>query len=1149
MKFTDTQQKAIDLKGDSLLVSAAAGSGKTAVLTERVIQKITADPPTPIESLMILTFTTAAADEMRSRISKKLRERLADSPTDPVLRRQLSMLPSAQISTIHSACFSIVCENFEALGLDPMLSIADESQTELMKADTLLDFVEELYQNMDSDADAKLIIDSYYAGKNDNKLFTVIEKGSEFLSSLPFPTLYDKKIDELNIIDHALLILSKKLSDIIDGYGKLGECGDPKIAEFADCECMNIRRVYNAVTEHDYTKAYELSKEVTFARFSKPKELDKGAWEPIKADRARLKELTQKLFASFLPAPEITVIADRAKECEILHALFRVCTRFNQLLLQKRLKERSISYNDLEQFTLKLLVDDYDGVTLTRSETAKALSEKYSEIIVDEYQDCNLIQELIFIALSKEGKNIFTVGDVKQSIYRFRNAQPQLFLDRQKNSSYPDGELLTRPSKLDLSCNFRSHPLILEYINKIFYMLMTKSHSIDYTDGHALVPSDLYGESNSASVELSLYVTSDSDKNTATRIEAEAAAVAKKIKSIIGSKTFYDVKNKTERLIRASDIALIMRAPKSCGAIFELALEREGISCINNNPSEKYLDTKEVRDTLALLQTVDNPYDDVPLITAMHSEYFDFDANELASVRSVNKRVPFFDALKEYAKTDKKSADFINIITELRTLTLSQSVYGIIMSAYEKTSILTRFSAVAGGDKKRANLLLLAELASGFEQARYRGLFAFITYLIKLSENDSHIPPSKLRDSTECVNLLSIHKSKGLEFPVVFFVNTTANLPPVDYSEVMHNEVLGPGSKLRDSERHCEFSSLARNIIIEHERKEDINEYIRLLYVALTRAGSHLYVSGALTAKNAVDMIVACESASSPPTLTETDSGASFFKWMLMPYINTRGANALRGYAGFFPASEPSCFTSEVIDIDAQDTRTDVGETQADRRSEYDFDEVMRLLSREVKTQNIPKKLSVSEIKASAVKESVPFKKPRFLTGNITGADVGNATHKFLQFCDFHAITDSESFEKERQRLVGYEFISQKDAELVDGEGVITFMNDPTLQLLLSDYTLEKEERFMFTLEAREIMDTDSKEQVLIQGVLDCLFVKGDTAVIVDYKTDRVKTETELVDRYKTQLDMYTLAIKQNRGLSTEACYIYSFALKKFIQL
>ncbi len=1149
MSFTPDQQKAIDLCGDSLLVSAAAGSGKTTVLTERVVKLLTTEPYVPVESLMILTFTTAAADEMRSRISKELRKKLENDRDNVNIRRQLSMLPSAQISTIHSACFAIVRENFEALGLDPMLSIADESQTELMKADALSDFVDELYHKMDEDGDAKLLIDAYYAGKNDRKLFTVIEKGSEFLAKLPFSELFDKKIDELDIKKKALEILEYKLKDIINGYTRLSEYENEQIAQFLDSESEPIRRLYNTVRENGYQKAYDISKEIVFKRFSKPKTLDSGAWKIIQNDRKQLKTLTEKALDMFLPAPENIIDADREKEREILHALFRICTRFNSLLLQKRLKERSISYNDLEQFTLRLLTESYDGKTLTRSKTAKLLSEKYTEIIVDEYQDCNLIQELIFIALSKEGKNIFTVGDVKQSIYRFRDAQPQLFLDRQKNASYPDGDTLTRPSKIDLSCNFRSHPKVLKYINEIFYMLMTKEHSIDYTDGHELFPSDLYRNSNSSSVNMSLYVTSDSDKNSATRIESEAAAVAKKIKSIIGTLTVYDTKNECERKVRASDIALIMRAPRTCGALFELALEREGISCINNNPSEKYLDTKEVRDTLALLQAVDNPYDDVPLIAAMHSEYFGFTANELASIRAVNKRVPFFDALKEYSKTDKKSADFLNIISELRMLTLSQSVYGIIMSAYHKTSILTRLASLEGGDKKRANLLLLAELASGFEATRYRGLFAFVTYLLKLTEKESDIPPSKLRDGPDCVNLLSIHKSKGLEFPVVFFVNTTASITH-EHNEVMYNTSLGAGTKLRDSERHCEFSSLTRNIIIEKEWHDDIDEYIRLLYVALTRAGSHLFISGALTAKAAHEMIISCDNMTNPPTPTETDVGASFFKWMLMPYIKTAGANKLRSFAGLFPVSAPSLFNSEVIDIDAEVTAEDTETQKPDTASVYDYDEVIRLLSREVKTESIPGKLSVSEIKqAKTQKSSMSFKKPRFLSGGVTGADIGNATHKFLQFCDFYAISDTDSFDIEKKRLVEDEFISSREAELVDSDGVIEFMNNPLLKSLVSEYTLQKEERFMFTLEAREIMDTDSCEQVLIQGVLDCLFISGNEAVIVDYKTDRVTEEGELIDRYKTQLEMYARAVKQNRGLSTKACYIYSFALKKFIKL
>ncbi len=1152
MVYTTDQQKAITLSGDSLLVSAAAGSGKTAVLTERVVSKMCAQSPVPADSFMILTFTTAAADEMRSRISKSLREKLITHSDTMLIKRQLSRLASAQISTIHSACLNIIRENFESLGIDPQFSVADEARLALMKTKTLSDFVENLYER-DDDA-AKTVIDRLFIGTDDRVLVCALDSGSDFLKNQPYPKMFIDSVEKIDYIGASLDILDKNLSDIAEQYRALSGRVCQKAADFLNDECEKIVLVLNAVKERDFDKAQSISQSVTFSTMlRRPKDEDEVLWSTVKETRTNLKIKFLELCEQFLYADSAQVVSDRNLELPFIKSYLTLCDELNETLLQKRRDERIVSFDDIEKYALALLIKSYDGENIVKTDLAKELSERFSEIIVDEYQDCNITQELIFYALSKDGKNIFSVGDVKQSIYRFRGAQPNLFLQKQKASVYPISDTLTAPSKIDLSQNFRSHQAILSFVNSVFEVLMTAGRGIDYADGHRLHPSSLYDGKDCGSVDISVIVAPGDEKASAlTRTESEAQFVAKKIKSIIGTEKIYDVKTGIERAVEPKDIAILMRAPKTSGIIFEKALESTGISCVNNNPSEKYLDTPEVRQTLAFLQVIDNPYDDIPLITLMYSDYFGFTANELGSIRAKNRKTSFYDAVREYAKTDKKTKEFTDTISELRILSQNCSVYELTHAIYEKSGILIRLSGITDGDKKRANLMLLSDIAADYEADRYRGLFAFVNYIIKLSQNDQDIPPSRLRSSDNCVSLLSIHRSKGLEYPVVFLVNAGAVIRKPNADEVMLDSKLGAGGSICDTQNHRQFKGVAYNVIRENALCEDINEYIRLLYVALTRPKCHLFVTACINHNDAEKMILDCDRAGKTPTSLEVMDSPSFLKWMLYSCIHTDSANKLRAFVGLEQMTEKGLCQANIYEM--SDAETDGFAPDSEKTVKtIDKARVIELLSRKPEGDfDVPLKLSVSEIKSMSkegegVSHSVAFKKPRFLQGAVSGTDRGNATHRFLQFCDFEKITDAKAFDSELSRLVQDEFILRREAELVDKQKILNFLNTEIMQTLLKSGKCHKEERFMFALPANEIIKTDSNQKIIVQGVLDCWYVVDGKAVIVDYKTDRVNSADTLIERYGVQLDMYEKALYINEGIETAKKYIYSFALEQFI--
>lgn len=1160
MNFTPSQQKAIDLSGDSLLVSAAAGAGKTAVLTARVLRILSdKDHPCDADRLMILTFTNAAADEMRKRITDNLREAIKKDPHNEHLKRQLLLLPCAKICTIDSACLDIVRQNFSVLGLDPQFSVVDQNKNELMKADALEDFIEQLYERADTDSEVLNVIKYFADGKTDSKLYSALFYGSEFLLKEPWPEEYIERVCHItsdNVFESAAgsqELIIKKISDILIQYKSLLNMisifGNDNLTEFYECETENIRTVLIACEKGDFDKAVEIAKSFVFKRYipCPKKDVDKELWDWYKDIRSDLKDKFNKICAEFLYADSSTVLNDRRDYLPMIRKYLELCMEFNGILANKRKAQRLLSFDDIEKYALSLLVKNSSG---EKTELAHELSQNIEEIIVDEYQDCNTLQETIFNALSKDGKNVFTVGDVKQSIYGFRGAEPSLFVKKQNSSAYPETDILTFPSKISLRENFRSHPEVLRFVNAVFDPLMTVSRGgIEYNPEHRLESGGLYGDTDKSGVDI-MVVVPDGKPNKLSKAEMEAEAVAKKIKSIIGTQTIYDLKEGRERFVRAEDIAILMNTPKTSGSIFEKALEKQGIGCINNNPSEKYLDTPEVRDILAYLQVIDNPYNDIPLVTLMYSDYFGFSAEELGRLRAANKRSLFYDAVREYAKVDNKTAAFIERIESLRTLTLTTDVYGIISEIYESSGILLKLASRKEGESARANLLMLSDFASEFEASRYKGLFAFINYILKLIEKDSTIPAAKLRKSDGCVNILSIHRSKGLEYPIVFLANAADALIFKTPNEIMFSKEM-VGATVKDNKNHRHFSSFYRNIVSNSLYASEIHEYIRLLYVALTRACSWLYITGCCGIMEFTSMAKSAYVAHGVIPDDEVLTAPSFLKWILLSVIASKDATPIRAFTGLPIESEPCDVKFQVsIEVPTEDEQTEE-EHKAHEYIEADTEHIRQMISRRYIYESdtlVPAKMSVSEIKTMHTDITVT-KRPAFMQGGTDGRDRGNATHSFLQYADFDVIKDRESLDTEINRLVDDEFITANDAQLIECDKVLRFLTDDTMKKLRENSVCKKEERFVFGLPANEIMDTDSRQAVTVQGIIDCLFIKDGRAVILDYKTDRVKDAQTLIDRYSVQLDMYERALYELEGIQTDSKYIYSFALEKFIKL
>ncbi len=1146
MEFTQKQQKAISLRGDSLLVSAAAGSGKTTVLTERVVRRLCdQNDPCTADRLMILTFGNAAAAHMRAKITEAMLERVAKEPENRYIRDQLSLLPAATIGTVHSACFDIIRSNFEQLGIDPQFSVAEEAQLEIIRNDVTDDFVEQLYNRAKTERDINELIDYYVTGRDDKGLVAALTRGCAFLENEPFCEQYISRFTEYDENEYTSgvfgALIKDGLCEISEGYAHLAKVasshGFQKLCDYFNHCADSIGGIYS----DDWDAARAAALNMSFGTRPSVKKNDPELNALFGEKHTFYKKRFEILRGEIFICDKKTLDADRRAELKIIRLTLELCLQLNERLADYRREHALVSFADAERYALRLLVrPTEDG--FEKTELALRIGERYEEIIVDEYQDSSKIQNCIFEALSKQGKNIFMVGDIKQSIYRFRNACPALFLKRQQNAIKPQGDTLTAPAALDLSSNFRSHRKIIDFVNRVFEPIMTKdTGGVDYADGHRLESIDRVGEPD-AVVSLTVVEPAEGDSSY---VEAEARFVAKKIKEIIGKLEIYDsAAAGGVRTVRADDIAVVMHSPGTIGAIFEKALTDEGVGCLNSNTGQRFIDSVEVLDVIAYLQAVNNPYDDIPLIALMYSDYFGFTANELAKMRRDAPDMPFFDAVCKCE--DKKARDFVQTLEYMRSLSTVAGVYEIINTIYEQSGVLLRCGGTEKGRLARENLMLLLDFAAGFESERYLGLYAFVKYIERVAQSDREMPSARLVGKGGSVSLMSIHRSKGLEFPVLFLVGCSDRRRSFSAGDVIFDSDMGVGGYIRDRKNHREFKSPACLLLEKRARDEEMYEYMRTLYVALTRAKSHLFITAAATG-DALAAAGLSDIVEGRPSRIDIIQYQNYWSWMMYGISSLPCAGIFRGAP---PSDTP--FSIELWQDGGKEEREP--EKQANELIKIDKSTLKAALSRKYayeQSTQVPVKLSVSEIKRKST-ENTPQKtppRPRFMKGGVSGADRGDATHRFLQFCDFFAITDTESFNAELSRLKAREFLSERECSLVDGERILAFLQSDIMKELCRAGVCRKEQRFLFTLPAREAAGIDSDEPVIVQGVIDCWFECGNTAVIVDYKTDIVKDESELSARYGVQLELYGNAVERLTGLAVKHRYIYSFHLERFIEI
>ncbi|MBR5782944.1 MAG: helicase-exonuclease AddAB subunit AddA [Clostridia bacterium] len=1177
MQFTKAQQRAIYTEGSSLLVSAAAGSGKTAVLVQRVIEKIMAGAD--ISGLWIMTFSQAAAAEMHLKIEKAIAAQLAADPDNAHLQRQTLLLPSANISTIHSVCKRLIDMNFQVLGLDPSVGIGDEAELEIVFNRTLEELAEQLYERALTEPLIKELVSFFSSGRNDDRLLSVLSNAYKIYEEQPFPKTEFVTAPDLfdNFVgDNLFVTVDDKLSEVISQYAALLE--DPyylPVTEstlwqsmFKEQDAFMLAQKHWRAREFD--KCAEALCGFKFGSWNVSAKLFKQAALDLtaaKINRTYAKDIITSLRSAVFSKSEQRHMRDITVTNRVLTTLFGVIEQLDACYTQAKRDKNVISFADMEQMAVRLLIENYDETadTVTPTPLAGQLGEQIDQIIVDEYQDTNRKQDLIFRALSRNGQNVFMVGDVKQSIYRFRGGCPELFMQK-KNSSFPAEESyqITRPSYLYLNQNFRSHPVVLDFANQIFSSVMSSGlGEIDYDVSEQLYPGGLYPEESEGHVEFDVILTdkTDEDDETAelTAIEKEAAFVAGKIRELHGT-PFYDVKVGKERPLCYGDMAILCRVAGGVTGSFETALRRQGINSINNNQDLQFLDVWEIKMLRAFLQVISNPYRDIPLITLMYSDFYCFSAAELAEIRLYDKHVSFYDALCKAACDNVKAAEFLRQVEELRYAAVGRRTDEILQMIFAATHILEKVACYPDGKERVANMQLMLRYAIRYENNSYKGLFSFLHYLDKMSELNKILPGARSADTPEeCVQLLSTHKSKGLEYPVCFVVNLSRSYRDREREKLVHHSKFGTAAVIREDERFTEYTSLPYELIYEVNRRETLSEEMRILYVALTRPKTHLYLVTSAEEKQIRSLLESVSAYCGCKPSEFLAESPSALRWVLFALRHQKGLAPL--YEALETAGETTgenCHFTTVVYKSVQEGGVVRATKEREELYSPDLELIRKAYPYQVRT-TLPVKLSVSEVKgmrekdpeaAELIPEHFGRRRPSFLRNATAGNAVGNAVHKFMQFADFKALAAPDGFEREKERLMQKDFLTSAEIALVPSAQIEGFVRQPLFRDMITADVLEKEKRFFFSLPAdRLFAGCGETEPILLQGVLDCFYEKNGQLIIVDYKTDRLSDPKQFVERYGLQLRLYRYALKQIYGKKADKLYIYSFYLGEVIEI
>lgn len=1198
--WTPEQLNAIHARGGTLLVSAAAGSGKTAVLVERVIQILTnEDDKVMANQLLIVTFTKAATNEMRSRLSRALDERLKTDPENRHLQQQKMLLPSARICTIDSFCGSLVREHFDKLGISPDFRMLDDSESNILQHQAVSDVVSNYYEDTE-DKDYISLADLLVSGRNDSRIENYILKLYEYSRAYPSPSAWlhnalqaytAEDLDELkqspfiqSLIHDVVEMLDfiiEKINPILSALER-----DPKLIgksqkkkypeEIYREEKSRLQQIRKAVINYDFNAAvsFAAGESQPYSTWASP--FSKNNQDDFTEDEIALvryaqtvrekiiKPLLKKTLLKMLPATLEETLEDIKILRPIAAKLVEAVEKMDLAYQSLKREENALDFSDVELLALKLLTVDPGAKEPVFTPLAKEISGQYRYILIDECQDTNHAQDLIFRAISQNENNLFMVGDVKQSIYRFRQASPELFLERQEKYPLYDRAKQEYPAKVILGKNFRSRSGVLDAVNYIFEQLMSKSvGDLEYTDEQKLY----YGRGDSFApvpypdTEVHLLQASKEEDH----LEREADYIANYIlEKIEASQT-------SPEPLRFRDFAILMASPKNTAEVFKKVFAGYGIPVYTDNGGG-FLETADVQQILSLLRVIDNPLQDVPLLSVMMSPLYGFSTDEISEIRIDHPKESICSAVISASENgNQKCRRFLDSVRRYRRHAVSMPAGQLLREIFEETAFLSIVQAMPNGIQRTANLHQLLSSADKYDSFSSYGLSGFIRFLDRMAENgiDTSAAPT-LSPNANVVRIMSVHKSKGLQFKICILANLEKQFNDMDQREsmVLH-PTLGIGLRGKDPETGNTFPTLFHTAIREDMTRRSRSESLRVLYVAMTRAeeqlvlvgtfGSKTTLSSTLT-KNALRLM---ESKTIHPYVVKSSS--SFADWVVLSLIRHPDAGKLRKDKTncnpelyILPAESPIFFKviDETVETEQpeQNVKPDfqptahtaklIGDIRERLRYEYPY----QVLSQTASKRTASKSSEEQEFSALNFAKA----RPDFLSRDgLTPAERGTALHKYMQYADFE--TAENHPEQELERMTRQGLLSEEESKTIPLGKVKAFFASPLYQRMKNSPELMREKQFNIAMPAGyfnpDLTGEAANEPTLMQGVVDAAFIEDGKIVILDYKTDHVKSGEELASMYTDQLHIYQYAMQEITGLEVSELILYSFGLGKQVAL
>ena len=1209
MEFTKEQRSVIETRDRDILVSAAAGSGKTAVLVERIIQRVLdQQAPVNIDQLLVMTFTEAAAAQMKERIGTAIERCLKEEPNSIHLQKQSLLIHQAPITTIHGFCLNVVRNHFHEIDLDPCFRVADEGECKLLKADVMEQILNAAYE--EADADFLYMTECYGAKKSDSVIEDQVTSLYGYAMSHPFPEkwlqdckaayqLQDvKSIEELPWVKAVTEDVRQTLSDLSEqAEFALQICEEPDGPQaYQKTVVSDIEYLRSLMKCHSYEEYSIAFSNITFEKLGRVKAgdgTDPDRQELVKTIRDRYKKLTDRLKEQyFYESPELLLRRMRACERPV-SALIDLTIAYIHAYDTAKRDKNIIDFSDMEHMALQILLTPDEQGNMQPSKTAIEYRDYYAEILVDEYQDSNLVQEYLIRSISREQigqHNVFMVGDVKQSIYRFRLARPELFME--KYHTYPLLGTVTDQNaqgtvRIDLHRNFRSRDNVLNTVNLVFTQIMRREiGGIDYDDTAALYCGADYPAQDRMDLSSELLLVEMKPERSEEEPaviedlpdakEAEARAIANRIRELIQEGQVWDKQTNTYRAVRYSDIVILLRTNKGYDETYSRILQEAGIPT-HIASKTGYFTTTEVETLLAYLRILDNPLQDIPLAAVMKSMFGGFTDEELAYIRAAAKKRLFFYALQEYrgeSALQDKIQVFLETIQYYREKIPYTSVYELIQEIVRKTGYLDYVSALPRGVQKRANVHMLLSKADEYGKTSYKGLFHFVRYIEYLQKYHVDYGEASLAgEHDDTVRIMSIHKSKGLEFPICILAAMQKKINFQDANQAMIMDIdYGIGVNSIDPIRRLKSPTLLKKVMQKKSRTETLAEELRILYVAMTRAEEKLIMTAAVEdiekRLQAVSVIADRSETSLPMTTISTFTN----DLDMLLYAFARHTEHPDIKVSRIQLSE--LVSAEVIDqVQTEQKRIQLlsnehiqlpDEARITEHFAYHYpygaDEPVRM------------KVSVSELKLQHMEEEsddsdVLFPPediipciPQFISQKETVSAVqrGTAYHKLLELLDYSIGTEKEAVSgvtlmQHFKELCRQGHISEELLQVIRPSDMETFRNSSIGKRMGTAFmrkTLYREQPFVLGVDADQVYEYASKEEtVLVQGIIDAYFEEDGALVVVDYKTDRVQSGEELVSRYKTQLDYYAQALEQLTGKVVKEKIIYSFALGREISL